>query len=132
MGRAFVGIGALFGLVGVVAGAMGAHLSIDQPQAWAAATRYTMMHAPVLLIVGWARLAAAEPGSLRLGSGSAWALSGWLLAAGCGLFAGTIYLEQWSGVAWVGRLTPIGGGAMILGWLALLLAAVAGGGRRSG
>jgi uncharacterized membrane protein YgdD (TMEM256/DUF423 family) len=43
-------------------------------------------------------------------------LPGWLLAAGSGLFAATLYAMALGAPRWFGAITPIGGTAMIAGW----------------
>lgn len=40
-----------------------------------------------------------------------------VLLAGAALFAGTLYGMALGGPRWLGAVTPIGGTAMILGWL---------------
>jgi uncharacterized membrane protein YgdD (TMEM256/DUF423 family) len=40
------------------------------------------------------------------------------------LFSGSLYLLALSGIKWLGAVTPLGGVAFILGWLALIVAAL--------
>jgi uncharacterized membrane protein YgdD (TMEM256/DUF423 family) len=69
-----------------------------------------MYHALALLAVGWAL--ARWPGP--------WATSaGWLFVVGTVLFSGSLYLVAVTGVRALGAITPFGGLAFILGWLAL-------------
>jgi uncharacterized membrane protein YgdD (TMEM256/DUF423 family) len=69
-----------------------------------------MYHALALLAVGV--VLARFPG---------WAVqvAGWLFLAGTLIFSGTLYLLVLTGTRWLGAITPIGGTALLLGWLAL-------------
>ena len=73
-----------------------------------------MYHALALLAVGWA--ATRWPGS--------WvSVSGWLFLVGIVIFSGSLYLMTFTGARWLGAITPLGGLAFILGWVALAVAA---------
>ena len=77
--------------------------------------RYHMYHALGLLAVAW----AADRWTGR------WtAAAGWLFVAGIVIFSGSLYLMALTGARWLGAVTPIGGLAFILGWVALALAAM--------
>jgi uncharacterized membrane protein YgdD (TMEM256/DUF423 family) len=43
----------------------------------------------------------------------------WLFVAGGAIFAGTLYLMALGAPRWFGAITPLGGGALIAGWLML-------------
>ncbi len=43
--------------------------------------------------------------------------------AGIVIFSGTLYLLSLTGVKWLGAITPIGGTALIAGWVWLLVRA---------
>jgi uncharacterized membrane protein YgdD (TMEM256/DUF423 family) len=106
----------LFGLLGVAAGAFGAHgldsrLSVEQLEWWQTAARYQQIHAVALLIVGW----GAGPWT-RWRSGSALCF-----CVGIIVFAGTLYAMALGGPRLLGAVTPIGGLALIGGW-ALIIA----------
>jgi uncharacterized membrane protein YgdD (TMEM256/DUF423 family) len=47
----------------------------------------------------------------------------WLFVGGGALFAGTLYLMALGGPRWLGAVTPLGGAALIAGWLCLAVAA---------
>ena len=112
-------VGALAGAIGVALGAFGAHglksrVSADLLVVFETAARYQMYHALALLAVGWA--ATRWPGI--------WVnASGWLFLGGIVVFSGSLYLMTLTGARWLGAVTPIGGLAFILGWIALALAA---------
>jgi uncharacterized membrane protein YgdD (TMEM256/DUF423 family) len=118
MDRAFFMLGAISGLIGVAAGAFGAHalrgrLSPDLLAVFETAARYQMYHALGLLAVAWA--VTRWPGST-----APWA--GWLFVIGTVLFSGSLYALALTGVRWLGAVTPLGGTAFLAGWLCLALA----------
>jgi len=45
--------------------------------------------------------------------------SGWLILAGLLLFSGSLYALALGAPRMLGAITPVGGAALILGWLAL-------------
>lgn len=104
-------VSAILGFLAVALGAFGAHglsglLAQNGTAAiWQTAVLYHLVHAVVL----WA-VAAREP--LR---GAAW----WAFVAGIAVFSGTLYLLAATGVRWLGAITPIGGVALLVGWLLL-------------
>lgn len=108
--------GALFGLVGVAAGAFGSHvlearLSGDMLEIFELATRYLMVHALALLLLG------ALSGRLDPRCG---VLAGWGFCGGVILFSGTLYAYSLTGITgWV-MLTPVGGTLLLAGWACLL------------
>jgi uncharacterized membrane protein YgdD (TMEM256/DUF423 family) len=117
MDRIFVGVGAVSGLISVAAGAFGAHgLRVRIPPESLAifetAARYQMYHALALLAVAWA--VTRWPGTLPH-----WA--GWLFVIGTILFSGSLYALALTGVGWFGAITPVGGVALLGGWLCLAL-----------
>lgn len=117
-------VAALLGAIGVGLGAFGAHglqsqLGAQGLETWQTAVTYQLIHALAVLTVGvWLRVAspAAVP--------AATAFAGWSFAAGVVLFSGSLYLLALGGPRWLGPVTPLGGVAFILGWLALAWAAV--------
>jgi uncharacterized membrane protein YgdD (TMEM256/DUF423 family) len=108
----------LLGLVGVAAGAFGAHGLRDQLtparlQTFQTAVRYQLIHAPVVLVV--AGLAGQNPAPLLR-------LAGWLLVGGAVVFAGSLYLLVLADLPALGAVTPLGGVGMLTGWVCLLIA----------
>jgi len=122
MERLFVFLGAAFALIGVAAGAFGAHalqerLAADRLAVFDTAVRYQMYHALGLLGAAWA--AARWPGTLTT-------LAGWLFAVGILIFAGTLYALAFGAPRFLGAITPLGGVSFLAGWLLLALAALRG------
>ena len=118
MDRLFFRLGALSALLGVGAGAFGAHalrarLTAEHLAVFETAARYQMYHALGLLAVAWA--VTRWPGALPV-----WA--GWLFVVGTVLFCGSLYTLALTGIRWWGAVTPLGGVAFLAGWLCLVLA----------
>jgi len=115
MAPVFLAIGALNGALSVALGAFGAHAlrtSLD-PRAleiFETAVRYQATHALALLVVA-VLLARRASGLL---TGSAWAFT-----AGITIFSGSLYLLALTGTGRWGAVAPIGGSALIVGWLLL-------------
>ncbi len=102
---------ALLGLLGVAAGALGAHglesrVSAEQLDWWATGARYQQIHAVALLVVGW----GSGPWSRLRGAAA------WCFVIGMLVFAGTLYAMALGGPRILGALTPLGGLALICGW----------------
>jgi uncharacterized membrane protein YgdD (TMEM256/DUF423 family) len=120
MARIFWLAGSLFALLGVAAGAFGAHalrdrLTEDLLAIFETAVRYQMYHALALLAVSWA--VTEWPNSYTTAAG-------WLFIGGITVFSGSLYILALSGVRWWGAVTPIGGVAMLAGWCCLALGAM--------
>ncbi len=99
----------------MIAGAFGAHalkaaLGADRTALWQTAVDYQVWHALALLA-----LAALAPG---LGARPV-RLAGALFAIGIVVFSGSLYLLALGAPRPLGLLTPLGGLALIGGWLAL-------------
>ena len=121
MERVFFGLGSVSAALAVALGAFAAHglrsrISPEALQTFETGARYHMYHALALLAVAWA--------STRWPGGAVTA-AGWLFVAGTLLFSGSLYLLAVTGVRALGAITPFGGLAFILGWLALAWAVLA-------
>jgi uncharacterized membrane protein YgdD (TMEM256/DUF423 family) len=115
MDRLFFAIGSLAGFLGVALGAFGAHalkarLGAEMLGTFEVGVRYQMYHALALLAVGWAH--TRWPGTMLTASG-------WLFVAGIVLFSGSLYVLSLTGARWLGAVAPIGGLALLGGWLCL-------------
>jgi uncharacterized membrane protein YgdD (TMEM256/DUF423 family) len=120
MDRIFITIGALSGFLAVAAGAFGAHalrdrLTTDMLGVFQTGVTYQMYHALALVGVGilLARFSMDESAFVSA--------AGWLFVAGTLLFSGSLYALSLSGTTWLGAITPLGGIAFLLGWLALAI-----------
>jgi uncharacterized membrane protein YgdD (TMEM256/DUF423 family) len=106
---------ALAGFFGVALGAFAAHglkttLAPEMLSAFETGVRYQMYHAFALLAVGWAQ--TRWPGAVLNASG-------WLFVAGTLLFSGSLYALSLTGEKWLGAVAPVGGLALLGGWLCL-------------
>ena len=113
----------VFGALGVGLGAFGAHglqsllAAHGTTQSWETAARYHLMHAIALVgVAAWIQ-AGAGTGIRRM----LWAARCWSL--GIALFSGSLYLYAVGGPHFMVYLTPIGGVALIAGWVMVIAAA---------
>lgn len=107
---------ALFGAGAVLLGAWGAHglhgvLDARSLDVWHTAVRFQFWHALALVAV------AMLPSASRARQVAMWAL-----ATGIVLFCGSLYALAWGAPPAIGFITPIGGLAFVVGWIALAVA----------
>ena len=106
-------IAAILGFLGVALGAFGAHGLHDilektgRAANWETAVLYHLVHAAVLVAIS-----RIEPLPR-----AAW----WLFTLGIVIFSGTLYVLAVTGMKWLGAITPLGGLALLGGWLALAI-----------
>ena len=117
--------GSVLGGLAVALGAFGAHwlrdavnhwgLDADQQtrqlEVWDVAVRYQMYHALALLVVGL--LIGRSESSRWLRSAT------WLFIVGVSVFSGLLYALVLTGLKVLGAFVPIGGAALIAGWIAV-------------
>jgi uncharacterized membrane protein YgdD (TMEM256/DUF423 family) len=110
-------ISALIGFLGVALGAFGAHLlkahlaALNTADIWEKAVFYQLIHAVVMLFL------ASRP---------TFPILSWTcFLIGVIIFSGSLYILAYTGVKWLGAITPIGGLALLAGWLILILRAFA-------
>ncbi|MFW6089870.1 MAG: DUF423 domain-containing protein [Gemmatimonadota bacterium] len=120
MANRWLATGAVLAGLGVAAGAFGTHaladrLSPELLDVFETATRYHLLHAVALLVVG---LAAARDAVSRL-----WNVAGWLFTAGILVFGGSLYALALTGARWLGAVTPIGGACFLAAWAVVAVAA---------
>lgn len=95
-------LAALSGALAVAAGAFGAHGASGQAADWLkTGGHYGLVHAVAALVA--------------LHMGARWAAI--LFVVGGLVFAGTLYLMAAGLPRWLGAVTPLGGAALIAGWL---------------
>jgi len=119
----FLTLGSLAAALGVALGAFGAHalktrLSPDLLAAYQTGVQYHLWHALGVLAIGI--VAVHLPASYAL----KWA--GWLMLAGIALFSGSLYALAITGVRGLGAITPFGGAAFIVAWVAFAWAVLRG------
>ncbi|WP_400190275.1 DUF423 domain-containing protein [Hymenobacter sp. B81] len=113
-------LAAVFGALGVSLGAFGAHAlrahleAAGRLDTFETAVRYQFYHTLALLAVGVLYL--LRPELPHLGT------IGWLWTGGILVFSGSLYLLCFTGLRWLGAVTPIGGVLLIIGWVLLAVA----------
>lgn len=117
MKRTALFIGASAGMLGVIAGAFGAHglrhhVSPEMLGVWHTAAEYQMYHALALLVIS------------RMERGGATAAAMWFFTAGIVFFSGSLYAMVLTNFRGLGTITPIGGVCFIIGWALLALSAI--------
>ena len=118
--RRILALGAGLGALGVALGAFGAHalrarVTPEDLAIFETGVRYQMYHAVALL--GLAAWVDRSP-SPKLG----WAA--WCFGLGVAVFSGSLYLLVATQQRWLGAITPLGGVALIAGWVLAGLAAI--------
>lgn len=108
-------VGALLAFLAVAIGAFSTHalrarITPEDLELMRLGSRYQMFHALALL---WTSMAARWWPSRTLER------AGWAFAVGTVIFSGSLYAIALTGVRWLGAITPVGGLALLAGWLAL-------------
>lgn len=104
------------GALAVMLGAFGAHalesaIAPDARAVYDTAVRYHFLHTLALFAGALAPAAGCPYRPLAVACGA------WL--AGTVVFSGSLYLLALTGAGWLGAITPLGGLALIGGWVAL-------------
>jgi uncharacterized membrane protein YgdD (TMEM256/DUF423 family) len=120
MERTFFTIASLLGSLSVALGAFGAHALRGRIEESLLANYQTgvsyMFYHTLALFITVSALSKWPASSLPV-----WA--GWLFVAGIVIFSGSLFVMAFTGLRWLGAITPIGGVAFIVGWLLLGLTA---------
>lgn len=121
-GRVWLAWAAFFGMTAVALGAFGAHgleahfaAQPDAENVFRTGTLYHLVHAVALIGVVW----AGQHTAVRWAK---WA--GTLFALGIVFFSGSLYGLSIFNLRFLGAVAPVGGAALIGGWVCLFLAAV--------
>jgi len=124
MDRTFLFLAAVQGFLAVAFGAFGAHGlqshlagTADGAQRlewWHTAAHYHLTHALALGLAAWT--------ASRFPCTSA-TVAGWAFMLGMIVFSGSLYVMTLTGLRWLGAITPIGGVALMVGWVAMAVAA---------
>lgn len=125
MDRTFLLLSGVNGFLAVALGAFGAHglkarlaPLADAAQRlgwWETAAHYQLMHALALGLC--AQLVAR-------GTGVAAQVAGFCFLGGIALFSGSLYAMTLTGIRGLGAVTPLGGLALLAGWVAVIAAAL--------
>jgi uncharacterized membrane protein YgdD (TMEM256/DUF423 family) len=117
----WIRVGSISAALAVAAGAFGAHglrgtlEATGKAAVFETAARYHMYHALALVAAGLV--------GLHAGRGTALGVAGGAFLVGTVLFSGSLYALSLGGPRWLGMITPLGGVAFLVGWVALVLAA---------
>lgn len=118
----WIRMGSIFMFVGVALGAFGAHalrtrLSQEMLTVFETGVRYHFYHGLALFAVAWV--------SERYPTGLV-TVAGWAFVFGIVVFSGSLYILSTTGLRWWGAITPVGGLALLAGWLALAVSTALG------
>jgi uncharacterized membrane protein YgdD (TMEM256/DUF423 family) len=112
-------IAGLFALTSIALGAFGAHalkkiLSPEVLEVFQTAVKYQMFQVCGFISVGFLR---------KFSTDSLINKAGYLFLYGTLIFSGSLYLLCFTGIKWLGAITPIGGVCLIIGWIMLSIGA---------
>jgi uncharacterized membrane protein YgdD (TMEM256/DUF423 family) len=119
MAHFFLKSGSIFGALGVMIGAFGAHAlkpmleATNRLETFETAVQYQFYHAFALLVLGLLILWFKPQ--------RAFTVAGYAFIGGILIFSGSLYILCTTGITWLGAITPIGGGLMIAGWGSMLI-----------
>ena len=112
-------VSALLGFLAISLGASGAHGPVHEKlkaagelEHWETALQYHLPHAVVLLLL--TLFASSKPTMV-------WAWR--MILLGALIFSGSLYLLAYTGIKWLGAITPLGGLSLMAGWTLIALSA---------
>jgi len=112
-------VSALLGFLAISLGASGAHGPVHEKlkaagelEHWETALQYHLPHAVVLLLL--TLFASSKPTMV-------WAWR--MILLGVLIFSGSLYLLAYTGIKWLGAITPLGGLSLMAGWTLIALSA---------
>jgi len=119
MKSGYMTIAGFFGGLAVILGAFGSHLlegslGPELFERFEIGVRYHFYHAAPLL--------ALAVGDSRLWSSAFTGAAFWLWTVGTVLFSGSLYINALTDITWLVHVTPIGGLALIGGWVCVTIA----------
>lgn len=120
MERLFFSLASVLGGLAVALGAFGAHamrgrIAEAMLANYETGVKYHFYHALALVAV----VVAIQ----RWPSSNLPVIAGWAFVIGVVIFSGSLYIMAFTGLRWLGAITPIGGVSLIIGWVCLLLVA---------
>lgn len=131
-GRWIVLCGAVLGALGVASGAFSAHALADvlvgpAADTWRTAVQYHLAHAVAMVALGGLiGFGGPFPPGRSGGVARLLAFAGIAFGLGVILFSGSLYALSLGGPAALGPVTPVGGVALMAGWVLLAVAAARG------
>lgn len=123
MSRIFLAVAAILAGTSVAAGAFASHalkerLTERAIDIFETGARYQMYHALALFGVALLLGQSETSQTLLIATGFAFIL-------GVIIFSGSLYGLSFTGLKWLGAITPLGGVAFLIGWGCLAVAAIA-------
>ncbi len=118
MSKLFLLSGSVLAAVAVAIGAFGAHAlkelltASNKLETFETAVRYQFYHALALLFLGLIMLKFDH---------KMFAWSGYSFIVGTIIFSGSLYILSLTGVNKWGAVTPLGGVALLIGWITLII-----------
>ena len=121
MVKIFLFIGSILAGLSVAGGAFASHALKDRLsdrflEIFETGTKYQMYHALALILVALLLNSQENKPITMVGAGYAFII-------GILIFSGSLYALSLTGIKWLGAIAPIGGAALIIGWLSLAIAA---------
>ena len=121
MVKIFLFIGSILAGLSVAGGAFASHALKDRLsdrflEIFEPGTKYQMYHALALILVALLLNSQENTPITMVGAGYAFII-------GILIFSGSLYALSLTGIKWLGAIAPIGGAALIIGWLSLAIAA---------
>lgn len=116
MHKLFLLTGSISGMLSVAIGAFGAHAlkatleANNRLETFETAVKYQFYHSLALLLLGVIMLHFQN---------KAFNVSGYGFIVGISIFSGSLYTLSLTGITKLGAITPLGGLAFIIGWIAL-------------
>jgi uncharacterized membrane protein YgdD (TMEM256/DUF423 family) len=109
---------AFIGFTSIVLGALGAHGHVHDVVStngylaqWQTAAHYHQVHAVALLLISLLAIDTQQTARFRT--------TFIAFITGILLFSGSLYLLAYTSTKWLGAVTPFGGLALMIGWIAL-------------
>lgn len=123
MSQIFLALASILAGTSVAAGAFASHALTDRLseralEIFETGAKYQMYHA--LALFGVALLLSQAESSHRL-----LIATGFAFILGIAIFSGSLYGLSFTGIKWLGAITPLGGVAFLIGWGCLTVAAIA-------
>jgi uncharacterized membrane protein YgdD (TMEM256/DUF423 family) len=128
MQQRLIVVAAVFGFLGVAIGAFGAHglaahfdANPDLRPTFDTASQYHLTHALAILGAAWLAGMGTATDTNKRGQRWGWWAGIWF-ALGIVLFSGSLYGISVLQVRWLGAIAPVGGVALLGGWVCMGLA----------